>query len=466
MSSLRIALLLLFWESLSGCGEPQQYLLYITTDAPMPQLGDRLFLEVRDGTGRPACARCKQLFGLDNDTRWPVSLGFVLPDAASAAQDWHVHARLLAADAIRDGNLGRVSRLESLARLPEQGAGKTRVALVLSAECFGVSAEPGDGKTQARSCDPRSGKLADEPVLAPLGSKEIESLPKPGAWGPGREIPCASDLTSRIPADMVCVPGGAFVLGSPRPQIRGPVDIDTAPERLVRVHRFAIDRDEIRVRDIYRVAPEELAAPYSSRCSYTGTATDREEERPANCISALQAERICARMGKRLPTEAEWEYVAGNLSDESPYPWGESEDLCGHAIVGRSRFPFSLEDAAGSSLCRVSPSGELLEEGLVAGGHPEDVAYRTGVKNLGGNLQELTADQPAGFDGSCWQDPKRNWLDNPRCELSDDLSPKFRILRGGFWMGEPGQANVNHRKFWEAEAPGTTIGFRCARDLP
>src|SRR5678815_3707142 len=39
----------------------------------------------------------------------------------------------------------------------------------------------------------------------------------------------------------------------------------------------------------------------------------------------------------RLPTEAEWEYVAGNLGAETRFPWGYDEDVCSEAIVARGR---------------------------------------------------------------------------------------------------------------------------------
>ncbi len=43
--------------------------------------------------------------------------------------------------------------------------------------------------------------------------------------------------------------------------------------------------------------------------------------RPANCVSWANARQVCAGLGMRLPSEAEWEYAATG-PEHLLYPWG------------------------------------------------------------------------------------------------------------------------------------------------
>jgi len=427
-----------------------QWEVYVGTDAPVPAFGQVLAIELVDSRGNLASQGDVRLLDVSRPSAWPASFGIVPSSAAPP----RIRARLYRLDQVGSGVFpSNDALIDATATLPV-AVGITVVALPLIMRCFGVAPDLEGHK----SCDPQTGVLADEPTLAPTANPA--TLPIVGSWPPAKIVPCTD-----APAGMVCIPGGAFLMGSPR-YAAGIGPPRPVPEHLIELSPFAIDADEVTVGQVRQlVASKGLPAPQKGDfqtfnttaygpCTYAGEDDPSHDSYPVNCVTWDIADQACRLLGKRLPTEAEWEYVAGNLDEKSLFPWGSDPDVCAHAIVAFGRSLVTYE----STECRVLTDGTVLPSGLVPGGSDKDRTL-LGVKNLGGSVNEWVAGYFDPYVGSCWNTGAL--LKDPDCRSAPGME---RPLRGGAWTEFPDSASTYFRNYSVSEGtPDPPTGFRCAK---
>jgi formylglycine-generating enzyme required for sulfatase activity len=187
----------------------------------------------------------------------------------------------------------------------------------------------------------------------------------------GSTILVALSLAAGVPwaasaldvVEMVRIPAGEFIMGDDGPE----ADADEQPVARVFVDTFWIDRVEV-THARYRRCVESggCTVPIGGGVSDPGRA-----DHPVDLVSWEQAVAYCRWVGKRLPTEAEWEKAARG-EDGRRYPWGDRFDAgrasggyaAGTAAVGQyaaGASPFGALDMAGnvwewtSSLYRAYP---------------------------------------------------------------------------------------------------------------
>lgn len=457
--ALAVAATLLLGVDL-GCGvgeQRPQWVVVVATDAPVPQFGDLLAIEVIDGEGR-ACEGCRRIFDATAPSAWPISFG-VVPSATGNGT--RVRARLYRSIVTgHDGLPARDKIIDATGRLPAAPSGVARVALNLRMDCFGVA----PGVLGHQTCDPGAGQLADEPTLSAAG---VDSPPAVGSWPQAQRVACSDSA----PDGMVCVPGGVFLLGDPRPNPGGG-ETSSAPEHLVKLSPYFIDIDEVTVGQVRPlVASGAVKAPVArasdptkpaSFCTYQGTGDTSDDALPVNCVSHDLAISICKALGKRLPTEAEWEYAAGNLGRESSFPWGNDDDVCAHAIAARGNGAPDDPFAFPSNCTGFAGARALF--GPVAGGADTDVTD-LGIRNLAGNLDEWAADVFSPYSTDCWAENTQMLVD-PVCTAGPKSNGGTHAVRGSSWGLLPVFAAAYRRDAMYADSPGDPqTGLRCARSM-
>jgi sulfatase modifying factor 1 len=243
-------------------------------------------------------------------------------------------------------------------------------------------------------------------------------------------------------ANMILVPGGSFLMGTDQDQIdRQFAHLSTrmremlraeTPRHRVTVAPFYLDKHEVTNRDFQafvgaspdwqpgRLEPTLHNGDYLKHWP-EGNFPEPLARHPVTYVSWYAAQAYAAWTGKRLPTEAEWEYAACGGLGRPEYPWGGDPVTPEHANYGESK------------LETTTPAGSYPPNGF-------------GLHDLAGNVWEYCAD--------VW---RSNYAAGP--ETADSTR---RAIRGGSWGGSPLNLRVRFRDSHPVTGAGPHVGFRCA----
>jgi len=196
------------------------------------------------------------------------------------------------------------------------------------------------------------------------------------------------------------------------------------------------------------MAPEKWPV-FSKFC--TGGREDRAEH-PINCVTWEHARAYCAFAGKRLPTEAEWEFAARG-TDGRRYPWGNEPpsamrlNLCAaecrtyaKRVLDHNWFVVYEEDDGWGSTAPV-------------GSYPAG-ASSSGALDMAGNVAEWTAD---------WYAP---YAKDPVTDPRGPATGEGRVVRDTSWRDPKTDfARSTNRIYPRPDRQSDQLGFRCASDL-
>jgi formylglycine-generating enzyme required for sulfatase activity len=208
------------------------------------------------------------------------------------------------------------------------------------------------------------------------------------------------------------------------------------PARRVRLRSYRIDRFEVAHADYRRCARAGVCPP--ARVSPGDPRVGRARQ-PATGVRWADAQRYCAWVGGRLPTEAQWERAARG-DDARRFPWGNHFHhlLANHGLPERATEPADLFGYA-------APVDAMLD-----GRSPY------GLQHAAGNAWELTADHYAA------DAYEHGPVIDPTGPAASETAR--RVMRGGSWRSPPHTLRVTHRAWVAESASEADVGFRCAYD--
>jgi len=252
---------------------------------------------------------------------------------------------------------------------------------------------------------------------------------------------------SEPPPGMVLIPAGEFRMGSNRG------DSDEKPVHTVYVDAFYMDKYEV-TNAQYAEFLNEMGKHREGGLRWydTGDAAARiallggryevsvgYENHPVTEVSWYGAMAYAAWAGKRLPTEAEWEYAARGGLSGSTYPWGNAD-----ADATRENFNNNVGDT--TAVGKYPPNGY-------------------GLYDMAGNVWEWCLDQynSSFYAVSAVRNPlsgaqRLGWL------LDNYIGVKsLRVLRGGSWINLVSHLRSGRRGNMNPSYTVSDNGFRCVR---
>jgi formylglycine-generating enzyme required for sulfatase activity len=254
------------------------------------------------------------------------------------------------------------------------------------------------------------------------------------------------NLTQANLQDMVYVEGGTFQMGSND-------NDDEKPIHTVTVKSFSIDKYEVSITKFakfieltgYKTDADKEGWSFITdrnnakkrigvnwRCNISGDVLDthKQQDYPVVYVSWNDAVAYAKWAGKRLPTEAEWEYAARGGNKCQGYKYSGSNNIDEVAWY-------------------LNNSGNTIH--FVGMKQPNEL----GIYDMSGNVWEFNSD---------WYD-KYYYQNSPKDNPQGPSSGKGHVVRGGgVIFFAPSSCRIAYRGLSGPNEHGCFIGFRCVKD--
>ena len=229
------------------------------------------------------------------------------------------------------------------------------------------------------------------------------------------------DLGNGVTLDMVEIPGGTFIMGSPKSEAKR--GSNEGPQHQVTVPSFYMGKYEL------------TQVQYQAIIG-TNPSNFKGDNRPVERVSWNNAVEFCKKLSQktgkkyRLPSEAEWEYAC-RAGTTTPFYFGES-------------ITPDLVNYDGNYTYASAPKGKYRQQTTDVGTFPPN---SFGLYDMHGNVWEW-----------CQDDYKNDYINAPT-DGSALTSPSrsAKRLRGGSWVFNPGICRSAYRHYGNLL---NNIGFR------
>lgn len=245
----------------------------------------------------------------------------------------------------------------------------------------------------------------------------------------------------------VSVPAGSFKMGCDE-TIEKKCPEDTVPLHEVALSGYVIDKFEVPVELFQKCIDENVCTNENTEEPHYRTYSENDEcnignpdrlNHPANCVTWHGAKAYCEWLGKRLPTEAEWENAAKSGKNRI-YPWGDTPKAnCKNNVM----YDKEKGDGCGNNVT------------FPIGSKPNGVSD-WGIYDFAGNAAEYTGD---------WYE--KHFYSSEEASQKDTQGPaepeknKSKVVRGGSFIYGEDRARASFRSSAELDDPAINLGFRC-----
>lgn len=273
------------------------------------------------------------------------------------------------------------------------------------------------------------------------------------------EKPAAANQTKRpvtdtADMDMIFFAGGSFIMGSetglPNEKpvhevLIKPFYMDKTPVTVAQFRKFAesqnyrTDAEKFGDSGVFNLEKQnwELLPGTTWKKPFGPSGPDAEDNHPVTHVSWNDATAYAAWAGKRLPSEAEWEYAArSGKNSNHKFSWGNALILNGKHMANTWQ---------GTLAAPATDDGFLFTSPVGTFGTNE-----AGLADMGGNVWQWCADVYKPYPG------------NPEAYRED---PNVKVIRGGsFFFDQNGEDSfsVSGRSMNSRETSLFNTGFRCA----
>lgn len=273
--------------------------------------------------------------------------------------------------------------------------------------------------------------------------------------------PPATTQAAAAPEGMVRIPGGTFNMGTADGfAFEGPV-------HPVTLKAYFLDKHEVTVAQFqrfvaatgYKTEAEKFGwsgvfdrkagewarvdgADWRRPCGPVAPAARADE--PVVHVSYADAQAYAKWAGKRLPTEAEFEFAARGGLEGRKYAWGDDLQPAGKPLANIWQGTFPQKDDGADGHLGIAPVGSFPPNGY-------------GLHDITGNVWEWCGD---------WFDPNY-YARSPAANPTGPEAGQERVLRGGSWMCSENYCagyRVAARSKTAPDSGLDNLGFRCAKD--